>query len=63
MTDATRKIYVVLPLRQIEALERIAARQKRTFSSVVRESVEEFTGVQDTVQVGGVRDKRAKSKA
>ena len=55
--EKTRKVYVVLPVRQIESLQRQADRQSRTFSSVLREAIQEYTGIEDTVQLGGVRSK------
>lgn len=50
--DKTRRVNVVLPQQQIDALTKIARREKRSFSSVLREAIEDFTGVRDTVEIG-----------
>lgn len=52
MTD-TQRINIVLPKTQIKMLRHIAKRNKRSFSSVLRQAIEEYTGVPDTVQLGG----------
>lgn len=56
--ESTTTINAVLPDTQIAALRRIARAQRRTFSSVLREAVEEFTGSPDTVVRGGYFEKQ-----
>lgn len=51
MKDTTR-INVVLPNTQLKMIEHIAAREKRSLSSVFREAIEEYTGIRDTVKMG-----------
>jgi predicted DNA-binding protein len=51
--EPSRHIKIVLGERQIQALDLLAKKQKRTMSSVLREAIEEYTGVPDTVAVGG----------
>lgn len=51
MTKTTR-VNVVLPDTQLKRLEHVALREKRSLSSVIREAIEEYTGIADTVQLG-----------
>lgn len=56
----SRRVNIKLPQTQIDALNKIAARGKRTFSSVVREAIEEYTGVPDTIEYGSAQDEHQK---
>jgi len=59
--DETTRKSVILPVSQVDALQRMADAQRRRFSDVLREAVERYTGVKDTVKMGPPMrgDKRA----
>jgi len=52
----TTRISMVLPKNQLAALKRQAEREKRPYSNIIREALETYLGVPDTVQLGGVRE-------
>jgi predicted DNA binding CopG/RHH family protein len=53
---ATTRISMILPRGQLAALKRQAEREKRPYSNIIREALEAYLGVPDTVQLGGIRD-------
>lgn len=56
MAKETTRITIVLPKSQLAALKKQAQREKRPYSSIIREALESYLGVADTVQLGGFRD-------
>lgn len=55
----TQRVNVVLPSAQVRALKKMAERERRTYTSLIREAIEEYTGVPDTVVLGGYRVKQS----
>lgn len=56
MDTKTTRITIVITERQLGALRAQAKREKRAYSSIIREALEKYLGVPDTVQLGGVRE-------
>ena len=51
-SDTTR-ISIVIPLTMHKALQAAARREKRTYSSIMREALADYLGIPDTVILGG----------
>jgi len=58
----TQKVHLVLSIPQYEACKRIAKKQRRSISSVIREAVEELTGVKDVIEQGGYFERHEDGK-
>lgn len=58
----TTRISMVMDRAQLAALKRQAEREKRPYSNIIREALEAYLGVPDTVQLGGIREQGGTSQ-
>jgi hypothetical protein len=58
--EDTQRLTVIVPSTMITALKKAAERQRRPYSSIVREALEEYLGIPDTVKTGGGKARESK---